>query len=213
GPVENFFRALRLCLVRFQGFQGVGGVLDELIDERRLAVDELLDLFFREAAGGQRLHKRSAFASAREKSILLKQEIKFSGSEGIQMPLEGGNKDAYRLQRPSTIAVWTARAPSSLGSTTRRCLPFVVRVGGASPPDLLLGAGYELIGRKTVVLGRVPLGGNVGEEGGKGVGDRGLLASTERTATAVGRPVRCRRLPFVVRAICAFPPELFLRFG
>ena len=73
----------RFCLVRFQGFQRLGGVLDELIDERRLAVDELLDLIFREPARGQCLHEGSALSSAGEQSVLLEDGVYFGRSEGL----------------------------------------------------------------------------------------------------------------------------------
>ena len=58
----------------------------------------------------------------------------------------------------------------------------------------------------------MPLGGNLGEQRGKRVGDGHLAVRTKRTWERTARGSTANRLfPFVVWSVVALPPDFFMR--
>jgi hypothetical protein len=91
------------------------------------------------------------------------------------------------------------------------CLPYVLSVARASPPDLPLGGSQNDGGRETTVLGWMPLGRHAREPPRKAVRRVDLLAGAERTSGSDVGPVVGRRLPRVRPNRCALPPHLARR--
>src|SRR4051812_1202935 len=96
---------------------------------------------------------------------------------------------------------------------TRRRLPLMVWAIGAFPPNLPFRSCHEHFCSQVSVLGGMPLGSDLWEEGGKGIGNRNLLSSTAWAAAAISGSAYHGCFPFVIRTVRATPPDLMVATG
>src|SRR5262249_14725030 len=129
------------CLGCLQGFQRLCGILNELVDERRLAANELRDFLFRKPPSCQRSYKGPAFALCLKHSIMEKKEVQLRRVEGVQMLLEGRNEETDVLKSPPATTKWAA---DSRLSRIDVGFPLVAIRAAAFPPYLAVTAGGDI---------------------------------------------------------------------
>jgi len=149
--------------------QRIDRACGEPVDDRRLAVGELLQLLHREPAVGQRHHERLALVL--EYAGLHREREQLARVELVEMADQRLHERADVLQRPPTVA-GRAAAVTLRTCADRRLILVPVR---AHPPRIhdVIRADLHRCDR---VLGRMPLGGDVRCERG----ERGLLQPARR---------------------------------
>src|SRR5215813_994741 len=99
---------------------------------------------------------------------MLKEHVKLSRSEGMEVILQGSDKGTDRLQRPAKVAAWATARKSC--SVLYSGLPFVIGPLRTFPPHFALRPSHDLVRREIGILRRMPLFRQIRVCGGQAIG-------------------------------------------